>query len=93
MPECPSCGEQRCEGSPICGLRYIASSPSKEHGGFAPEAIATAKAALREIYRLRAKVAYQDSYFATAALELIDAKEEIEALRKTMGPSERLVTA
>jgi hypothetical protein len=35
------------------GLRYIAASPAREHGGFHPEAVRTAKSALRLIARLR----------------------------------------
>lgn len=81
MSQCPSCGETRCEGSPICGLKYIAHSPKQEHGGFAPEAIAIAKAAIREIYKLRRACAHRDKYFADAALQLIDAKEELRLLR------------
>lgn len=34
------------------GLRYIASSPPQEHGGFHPEAVSIAKAALRLIAKL-----------------------------------------
>jgi len=37
----------------LAGLRYIASSPPRERGGFHPNAVATAKAALRLIARLR----------------------------------------
>lgn len=35
------------------GLLYISSSPSREHGGFHPEAVRAAKAALRLIAKLR----------------------------------------
>ncbi len=37
----------------IEGLKYIASSPPRENGGFHPEAVKTAKAALRLIARMR----------------------------------------
>ena len=38
------------------GLRYIADSPPTEHSGFHPEAVRTAKAALRLIARLRRRI-------------------------------------
>lgn len=38
------------------GLKYIAESPPHEHGGFHPEAVRIAKAALRLIAMLRRKV-------------------------------------
>jgi hypothetical protein len=79
-PECPSCGEKHCEGQPVCGLKYIARSPKHEHGGFHPEAIKTAKAALRLIYQLRRRCAHQDKYFADVALQLIDAHEKLAEL-------------
>lgn len=87
MNECPSCGERLCEGAPICGLKYIARSPKQEDGGFHPEAITTAKAAIREIYKLRRRCAHQDKYFAEAALQLLDARErlaELGAVRETV---------
>lgn len=37
-------------------LRYIANSPAREHGGFHPSAVLTAKRAIREILRLRRKL-------------------------------------
>lgn len=89
---CPSCGEKLCEGPPICGLKYIANSPPKERGGFAPEAIATAKDAIRYIYRLRRKVAHQDKYFADTALQLLDAQEQLQNWRRS-NPPERPVSA
>lgn len=39
-------------------LQYIASSPSKEHGGFHPRTVAAAKAALRLIRKLREMVGW-----------------------------------
>ena len=80
MNTCPKCGEKRCEGEPICGLRYIANSPTRERGGFAPEAIATAKSALRLIYKLRRRCAHQDSWFADASLRTIEAEEKLREL-------------
>ena len=47
--ECPSCGENPCLGVPLCGLTYIARSPSREYGGFHPNAIQTAKDAIVEL--------------------------------------------
>ena len=38
----------------IAGLEYIALSPAQEHGGFHPNAVRTAQAALGEICRQRA---------------------------------------
>jgi len=37
----------------IDGLKYIAESPSREHGGFHPQTVQIAKDALAEIERLR----------------------------------------
>ena len=79
-PECPSCAERYCEGPPVCGLKYIARSPAKEHGGFHQETIAIAKGALRLIYQLRRRCAQQDKYVADAALRLIDAQEKLNEL-------------
>ena len=38
------------------GLRYIANSPSEDFGGFHPETVRTAKAALRLIARLKRRL-------------------------------------
>lgn len=81
MTACPKCGQKNCEGEPICGLRYIARSPKQEHGGFA----ATAKAAIREIYRLRRRCAHQDHYFADNALRVIDLEEKLAAFGGGVG--------
>ncbi len=40
------------------GLQYIADSPAREHGGFHPKAVKTAKAALRLIRQLRRELEY-----------------------------------
>ncbi len=58
MSDCPGCGlpMSECQGPPICGLMYIANSPSREHGGFHENAIETAKQALRLIASLQAQV-------------------------------------
>lgn len=50
---CPVCGERKCQGEPVCGLKYIAASPPREYGGFHPNAVATAKKALKLIASLR----------------------------------------
>jgi hypothetical protein len=46
---CPVCGEEVCQGAPICGLTYIANSPSQEFGGFHPNAVHTARQAVELI--------------------------------------------
>jgi hypothetical protein len=56
MGECPICGLTKCEGQPKCGLRYIARSPSREHGGFHENAILTAKQALNYIEDLETRL-------------------------------------
>ena len=55
---------------PMEGLRYIAESPSREHGGFHPEAIKTAQAAIKEIERLRGalKIISLTSYESYASI-------------------------
>jgi hypothetical protein len=60
MP-CPSCGDEVCQGEPICGLRYIADSPSQEFGGFHENAIRTAKQALELIAFYEAQLAFLGS--------------------------------
>ena len=55
---CPMCHEEPCPGPPICGLKYIARSPDREHGGFHENAIATAKQALRLIAYYEETLAY-----------------------------------
>lgn len=54
---CPVCWRRKCEGPPICGLYYIANSPTKENGGFHPEAVKTAKGAIRLIRKLQKRAA------------------------------------
>lgn len=44
--------------SVIEGLRYIANSPGRDLGGFHPEVVKTAKAALRLIRQLRQEALY-----------------------------------
>jgi hypothetical protein len=46
----------RPRGSVTRGLKYITDSPPHEHGGFHPQTVETAKAALKEIRRLRLAV-------------------------------------
>jgi hypothetical protein len=47
-------GESPSASAPvIADLQYIADSPAPEHGGFHPNAVQTAKAAIDEIHRLR----------------------------------------
>lgn len=58
MAECPSCGEVECVGAPICGLKYIARSPSQERGGFHENAIRTAQEALRLIEHYEDRLAF-----------------------------------
>ncbi len=77
---CPKCCQKYCEGEPVCGLRYIARSPKQENGGFHLGAVATAKAALREIFRLRRRCAHQEWSFADSALRAIEAEEKLKAL-------------
>jgi len=56
--ECPSCGEEVCQGPPICGLKYIARSPKQKHGGFHENAVETAKQALRLIEHYEERLAF-----------------------------------
>lgn len=55
------------------GLEYIATSPTREHGGFHPLAVETAQAAIAEISRLRQividvhEMAVQSPYFGRIA--------------------------
>ena len=53
MIECVVCRYRGKHSRAECGLRYIAQSPAREFGGFHPEAVETAKAALRLIGKLR----------------------------------------
>lgn len=54
-------------------LEYIATSPTREHGGFHPLAVETAQAAIAEISRLRGividvhEMAVQSPYFGRIA--------------------------
>ena len=48
----------------IEGLRYIADSPPREHGGFHPNAVQAARDAIAEIARLREQ---RDYYMARSA--------------------------
>ena len=86
---CPSCHEEKCQGAPICGLKYIARSPKSEHGGFHENAIQTAKDALAHIeyleVRVRALQSQQlsaDHYFIHCALERVRLSELVEELRR-----------
>jgi hypothetical protein len=91
---CPVCGEEHCRGNPVCGLKYIAQSPSREDGGFHENAIKTAKDALRLIDYLETRVqlmeaqqANADRYFAQCALERVRLAEELAAVRQISGHS------
>lgn len=55
-PECQSCHQIPCSGSPLCGLYYIARSPKPLYGGFHSETIATANAAIEQIHALEREV-------------------------------------
>ena len=57
MSQCQSCDRKVCEGPPLCGLRYIARSPAREHGGFHPETVKIAKQSIRLILKLKKEVA------------------------------------
>jgi hypothetical protein len=52
----------RMKSCVIVALRYIASSPAPEHGGFHLEAVRTARRAIREIQRLRRKLKRLNSH-------------------------------
>ena len=86
---CPSCHEEKCQGAPICGLKYIARSPKQEHGGFHENAVQTAKDALHLIEYLESRVTAMkaqevaaDQYFAYCALERVRLSEELNAIRQ-----------
>ncbi len=91
MSQCPSCGEEKCKGAPICGLKYIARSPEREHGGFHENAVQTAKDALALIEYLETRVAAMkqaqqaaDQYFITCALERVRLSGELARVREAV---------
>jgi hypothetical protein len=63
------------------GLEYIASSPSREHGGFHPNAIKAAQDALLEIRRLNAALAAEREKVRLANIDACNNEAEANDLR------------
>src|SRR5690242_14885157 len=86
---CQVCGEKDCQGNPVCGLKYIISSPAQGHGGFHPNTVEIAKSALETIQALTKRTHTNDTYFLKVAVEKVNLEEERDSLRQSLDEAQR----